>query len=123
MTPSSACAPIWSCVWIAGTEGGARRLTRDAGPGQRPRLLGPMNFNGPNRIQLLGAAESRIFSTEDALAVERYEYDLVAESDAFVVTDSIPAPAPLVAFAEAHSIALFGSGLRYSELQMRIRHL
>ena len=108
--------------WLAGRDGASRRLTRDAGSGQRPRLLGPMNFNGPNRIQLLGAAECRMFSTEPALAPERFEYDLAAESDAFVVTDSIDPPAPLVAFAETHSIAVFGSALRYSELQKRMRH-
>ena len=108
--------------WLGGRTGASRRLTRDAAPGQRPRLLGPMNFNGPNRIQLLGAAECRIFSTDFAFDPTRFEYDLAAESDAFVVTDSMAPPAPLVAFCEAHSIALFGSGLRYSELQKRMRH-
>ena len=109
-------------VWIDGPGGGERRLTRDAGAGQRPRLLGPMNFNGPNRIQLLGAAEVRIFCSADALSPERFEYDLAADSDAFVVTDSLEPPAPLVAFAQAHGIAVFGSALRYSELQKRMRH-
>ena len=109
-------------AWLDDQAGGERRLTRDAASGQRPRLLGPLNFNGPNRIQLLGAAEARMFSAEGSLAPERFEYDLAADSDAFVVTDGLAPPAPLVAFARERGIALFGSGLRYSELQKRMRH-
>ncbi len=108
--------------WVAGRTGGERRLTRDAAPGQRPRLLGPLNFNGPNRIQLLGAAECRLFSTPEALAPERFEYDLLNECDAFVTTDALAPPEPLRELADRAELPLFVSGLRYSELQKRMRH-
>jgi len=57
--------------WLAGDSGRQRVLTRDAEDSKRPRLLGPLNYNSANRIQLLGAAEIRSFSDNDALSESR----------------------------------------------------
>lgn len=109
--------------WVAGKDGGERRVTRDAEPGQRPRLLGPLNFNNPNRIQLLGRSEARLFSADHALDLERFEYDLTATCDLFVVSDGLDVPAPIVTLADEADIPVFVSSLRFNELQMRLRYL
>ena len=109
--------------WIAGRDGGERRVTRDAEPGQRPRLLGPLNFNNPNRIQLLGRSEARLFGQADELDPERFEFDLADTCELLVVSDDLEPPAPVVALAERERIPLFVSSLRFNELQMRLRYL
>ena len=109
--------------WVAGRDGGERRVTRDAEPGQRPRLLGPLNFNNPNRIQLLGRSEARLFSADRALDLERFEYDLTATCDLFVVSDALDVPMPIAALADEADIPVFVSSLRFNELQMRLRYL
>jgi len=109
--------------WVAGREGGERRVTRDAEPGQRPRLLGPLNFNTPNRIQLLGRSETRLFGGERGLDPERFEYALADTCELFIVSDDLEPPAAIVALAERAGIPLFVSNLRFNELQMRLRYL
>ena len=109
--------------WIAGAEGGERRLTRDSAPGHRPRLLGPLNFNTPNRIQLLGAAETRLFGANPTLKPDRYEYPLADTCELFVVSDDLEPPPALVELADSAGIPLVVSGLAFNELQMRLRYL
>jgi len=108
--------------WLAGRRGGDRTLTRDEASGQRPRLLGPLNFNSANRIQLLGAAEVRMFSSDGSLLPDRFEYSLEGSTDVFMISDALEPPAGLAALAERHGIALLQSALRYSELLKRLRH-
>jgi len=90
--------------WQVSEEGGKRQLTRDTAPGHRPRLLGPLNFNSPNRIQILGASEVRLFSDQAVLDQSRFEYELVT-------------------LAMRESIPVFQSKLGYSELQKSLRYL
>ena len=111
-----------SLTWLAGRSGAERTLTRDEASGVRPRLLGPLNFNSANRIQLLGAAEVRIFATTASLSPEHFEYRLETASDVFMVSDGLSPPDALIELADRHDIPLIGSTLRYSELLKRLRH-
>lgn len=108
--------------WIAGERGSNRMLTHDTEASKRPRLLGPLNYNSPNRIQLLGAAEVRSFSAGHALAADRFEYAIADSSVVFIVSDGLEPPSSLVALAEDHAIALIGSQLAYGELLKLLRH-
>jgi len=108
--------------WLAGDSGRQRVLTRDAEASKRPRLLGPLNYNSANRIQLLGAAEIRSFSGDDALSESRFEFPLTKASDVFMVSDGLTPPAALAALADANDIALIGSSLAYGELLKGLRY-
>lgn len=109
--------------WTAGHAAYSRMLTRDAGPGDRPRLLGPLNFNSPNRIQLLGAAEVRLFSESSVLDASRFEYSLPNTCDMIVVSNALQAPDSIIELAERENIALLTSAADYSQLHSRMRFL
>jgi len=110
-------------LWIAGRDGGERCLTRDADSGRRPRLLGPLNFNSPNRIQLLGSAEVRQFAYPSDLAPSRFEYTLASTTELFIVSDALAAPDTIIEFANEHSIPVFVSALPFSELIRDLRYV
>ena len=109
-------------TWIAGHAARSRMLTRDLPPVDRPRLLGSLNFNSPNRIQLLGAAEVRLFSEYAMLDSSRFEYSLPTTCDMIVISDSLPAPHGIVQLAEREHIALLSSSVAYSHLHSHMRH-
>lgn len=109
-------------TWVTGYEGGERLLTSERGAAKRPRLLGPLNFNSPNRIQLIGKAEVRLFGDTESLAPERFEYALNESCELFVVTDNAVPPPPLVALAQEAQIPLIVSALTYSELLRTLRY-
>lgn len=110
-------------TWTAGRAAQSRMLTRDAAPGDRPRLLGPLNFNSPNRIQLLGAAEVRLFSDASQLDADRFEYSLRETCDVIVISNALPAPQCLIELAERENIALLTTSSDYSQLHSRMRFL
>lgn len=107
--------------WVAGMSASTRLLTRDLAPGERPRLLGPLNFNSPNRVQLLGAAEVRLFSQHATLDADRFEYSLAESCQMLVVTDNLEPPTCVVELAERDNVALMVSELGYSKLHSRMR--
>ncbi len=109
--------------WVAGQGSESRLLTRDLAPEDRPRLLGPLNFNSSNRIQLLGAAEVRLFGETDDLDADRFEYSLSETCDMIVVSDQLTPPPSLVALAEKEQIALVVTPLEYAQLHNRMRFL
>ncbi len=109
--------------WTGGHAAYSRMLTRDAGPVDRPRLLGPLNFNSPNRIQLLGAAEVRLFGEASVLDASRFEYSLPNTCDMIVVSNSLQPPDSIVELAERENIALLSSSADYSQLHSRMRFL
>lgn len=108
--------------WITGNEGGDRLLTSERGAANRPRLLGPLNFNSPNRIQLIGRAEARLFQAVDEIAPERFEYSLHDSCELFIVTDDQEPPLPIVALANDAQIPLFVTPLTYSDLMRTLRY-
>lgn len=109
--------------WVAGHGSESRLLTRDLAPEERPRLLGPLNFNSSNRIQLLGAAEVRLFGESEELDAGRFEYSLSKTCDMIVVSDRLAPPQCLVALAERENIALLVTSLEYAQLHNRMRFL
>lgn len=109
--------------WIAGLSASSRLVTRDKTLGKRPRLLGPLNFNSPNRIQLLGASEVSLYSQQDEIDHSRFEYSLVDTCDMMLITDDQEPPQCLIDLAERDRIALMVSELDYSSLQSRMRNL
>lgn len=109
--------------WVAGLSASGALLTRSQAPGIRPRLIGPLNFNSPNRIQLLGAAEVRLYSEKSVFDAGRFEYSLTDTCNMLVVSDDLDAPECLYQLAEKQRIALMISELPYSQLQSRMRDL
>jgi len=92
-------------------------------PEERPRLLGPLNFNSSNRIQLLGAAEVRLFGESQELDTTRFEFALPETCDMIVVSDNLIPPPCIVALAEQENIALMVTPLEYAQLHNRMRFL
>ena len=109
--------------WVAGLSASSRPVTRDKNNGKRPRLLGPLNFNSPNRIQLLGASEVSLYSNESEIDQQRFQYPLTSTCDVLIVADDLEPPQCLIDLAERERIALMISELDYSSLQSRIRNL
>ncbi len=109
-------------TWVTGNEGGERILTSERGASKRPRLLGPLNFNSPNRIQLIGKAETRLFSSVEDLLPERFEYSLHNSCELFIVTDNATPPLPIVALANDAQIPLFVTPMPYSDLMRTLRY-
>jgi HPr kinase/phosphorylase len=109
--------------WLAGQGSESRLLTRDLAPKDRPRLLGPLNFNSSNRIQLLGAAEVRLFGESTEMDADRFEYSLSDTCDMIIVSDELVPPPAIVALAEREQIALFITPLEYAQLHNRMRFL
>ena len=108
--------------WVAGENGGQRILTRELSARQRPRLLGPLNFNSSNRIQLLGPAETRLYQQPTELEANRFEYTLIDGCDLFIITDGHEPPASVVTLANDANIPLFVSKLPYAELHKNLRY-
>ena len=109
--------------WYAGQGSESRLLTRNMAPEERPRLIGPLNFNSSNRIQLLGAAEVRLFGECDELDAKRFEYPLSETCDMIVVSDKLTPPQCLIALAKREQIALLITPLEYAHLHNRMRFL
>lgn len=109
--------------WIAGTESESRLISRDEAREERPRLLGPLNFNSSNRIQLLGSAEVRLFGESEELDTTRFEFSLPETCDMIVVSDDLTPPPCIVALAERENIALMLSPLEYAQLHNKMRFL
>ncbi len=108
-------------TWVSGQNWGDRLITREVTSGKRPRLVGTFNFNSPNRIQLIGPAEARLFSDVTELTPARFEYVLASSCELFVMSDSLPPPPSVTALADAATIPIFTSELPYSELHKSIR--
>ena len=112
-----------SLRWHAGHSASTRPITRDKDKGKRPRLLGPLNFNSPNRIQLLGPSEVSLYSRYAEIDESRFEYALAETCDMLVIADDLPPPQCLIDLAERDNVALMASELEYSALHSRMRDL
>ncbi len=108
--------------WVTGTDGGDRLLSSERGAAKRPRLLGPLSFNSPNRIQVIGKAESRLFEHAEQLEPSRFEYSLEQSCELFIVTDNTKPPEPIINLAKKAKIPLFVTPLAYSELFRTLRY-
>ncbi len=102
--------------WHSGTDGGDRMLSRETDPDNRPSLIGPLNASNPNRIQVLGRAETRLL---EAAPLDAHLYE---QCDLFVVTDALPPPRGIVDLAESRQIPLFVSSCSYNDCLNTLRY-
>lgn len=110
-------------VWLSGEDIAQREITRDPDAAQQRRVLGPLNRNHPNHVQLLGPAEIRMFATPESLAADGFEYSLEEHCDVIIVTDSLtPGPALMERAAELR-LPVIQSALPFVELRKQLRYL
>ena len=88
--------------WVAGRGGSARvlnsELTKDSSRG----LIGHLNFNHPNLIQVLGASEVAYLNGLGAASCRSLlENAATRDLACFIVAGAEQVPPPLVAVAEA----------------------
>lgn len=104
--------------WVGGVEGGDRVLSREANAANRPSLIGPLNANNPNRVQVLGRAEIALItgSTPSALDIA------LSQSDLIIVTDGLTVPAPLSHWANIKATPLFVAHSSYNDCLNTLRH-
>lgn len=134
-----------SVTWVAAQDAGQRILSRDAGAEHRQSLIGPLNANSPNRVQILGSAEIRLISRNpdtDRLTNQRsgeesdatdavqhanqftqkaFDY-LQNDTELIVITDGQQAPPSLLALATEHKIPVFLSTCSYSDCLNTLRY-
>lgn len=104
--------------WTAGLNGGDRVLSRETSADIRPSLIGPLNANNPNRVQVLGRAEM-------ALITGIAENDLdtaLSHSDLIIVTDGQRLPDSLSGWANNSGIPLFTAHSSYNDCLNTLRH-
>ena len=109
-------------TFVEGHKGKDRLLTRETQRAERPRLLGPLNFNTPNRIHLLGKAELRLFQSDAELAPDRFEYSFLEDTELIIISNGETPPLAITQLCNAQDIPLFVSTLPYSELYKLLRY-
>lgn len=98
-----------SLAWVAGQDG-AKSVRREAAAAAS--LIGHLNFNHPNSIQVLGAWESASFSKADAAArTDFVERLLAVEPTAVILADGIPPAIELVEAAKRTHTPVLSSPL------------
>lgn len=109
--------------WIAGEEGGHKRLTSDTVQKPTLALIGHLNFVHPNRVQVLGCAEMdylRKLAAEDlARAVENL---FSTELAAVIIANDEPVPPELIEAARRTATPLLASPLPSPELMQVLSH-
>lgn len=109
--------------WIAGKNGGSRVLSRTGEPASRPSLIGPLNTSNPNRVQVLGRAETPLLTAREPTAVDRGIFAVLDDHcDLIIMTDNQPPPAILIALADTENIPLFKSDCSYNDCMNTLRY-
>ncbi len=109
--------------WVTGLEGGNRVLTRDMEPSIRPSLIGPFNVNIPNRVQILGRAETTLLNAS-SLEANRIDINglLHPQCDLIIVTDGNELPDVMSALSEQQNIPVFIAECSYNDCLNTLRH-
>ena len=108
--------------WIAGSVGGARTLDSELTKDSSRGLIGHLNFNHPNLIQVLGASEVVYLNGLGAASCRSLlENAATRDLACFIVAGAELLPPPLVAVAEATGTPLFRSPLASVELMWMLR--
>jgi HPr kinase/phosphorylase len=108
--------------WIAGSGGGARTLDSELTKDSSRGLIGHLNFNHPNLIQVLGASEVAYLNGLGAASCRSLlENAATRDLGCFIVAGAEQLPPPLVAVAEATGTPLFCSPLASVELMWMLR--
>jgi HPr kinase/phosphorylase len=108
--------------WIAGSGGGARTLDSELTKDSSRGLIGHLNFNHPNLIQVLGASEIVYLNGLGAASCRSLlENAATRDLACFIVAGAEQVPPPLVAVAEATGTPLFRSPVASVELMWMLR--
>ena len=108
--------------WIAGSGGGARTLDSELTKDSSRGLIGHLNFNHPNLIQVLGASEIVYLNGLGAASCRSLlENAATRDLACFIVAGAEQLPPPLVAVAEATGTPLFRSPVASVELMWMLR--
>ena len=108
--------------WIAGSSGGARTLDSELTKDSSRGLIGHLNFNHPNLIQVLGASEIVYLNGLGAASCRSLlENAATRDLACFIVAGAEQVPPPLVAVAEATGTPLFRSPVASVELMWMLR--
>lgn len=109
--------------WIAGLNGGQRLLSRSSHPSSRPSLIGPLNTNNPNRVQVLGGAEIHLLASTELTQAYPASHEVLREfCDLIIVTDSLKPPASLIALSDSENIPLFVATGSYNDCVNTLRY-
>ncbi|MBX2882128.1 MAG: HPr(Ser) kinase/phosphatase [Granulosicoccus sp.] len=104
--------------WVAGCDGGHRLLSRQTSAASRPSLIGPLNANNPNRVQVLGRAEIALIAS-----YAHHELDMaLSQSDLIIVTDGLRLPEHLNRWADTSVTPLFVAQSSYNDCLNTLRH-
>ena len=97
-------------AWVGGQRGGGTLVRRDVA--DAPALIGHLNLIHPNRIQVLGALETRHLASFDDSALRQLLDTLFAAKPAALIHVDGAHPDPrILTEAEASGVAVFGSQL------------
>lgn len=108
--------------WVAGRDGGHRVLSRESEPSRRPGLIGPLNFNIANRVQLLGAAECSLVTEDDSTNQQLLEKFINDACDMIVVTDKLKPPERILQLAETLNVPVFVADASYNDCLNTLRY-
>lgn len=108
-------------AWVIGSADRSRTVDQRAYPSIR--VIGPLNYNSPNRVQLLGQAEIKVFADRDAFDATHFDYSLADTVEAFVVTDRLAPPTALLDWSIAYDVPILTSTRPFGDLQQHLRHL
>lgn len=106
-----------SLRWLAGQQGGDRRVERKEQITRRPSLAGYLNVIHPNKVQIIGASELAWLDGLDARQRwETLEKILGTAPMAMIITQDQPCPSDLRSAAEESGTPLWVSPRRGHEL-------
>jgi len=108
--------------WVAGRNGGAKALNSELTKDSSRGLIGHLNFNHPNLIQVLGVSEVAYLSGLDAASCRSLLAGTATQELAcFIVAGIEQLPQPLIEIAESKSTPLFRSPVASVELMWMLR--
>ncbi len=112
-----------SLEWIAGLDGGERRLSSETVQKPTLALIGHLNFVHPNRVQVLGCAEMAFLKglSEIGLA-EAIDHLFSTELAAIIVANNEPVPEILRQSADRTQTPLLTSPLASPVLMSHLGH-
>ena len=112
-----------SMEWVAGLDGGERRLSSETVQKPTLALIGHLNFVHPNRVQVLGCAEMTFLKglSETGLT-EAIDHLFSTELAAIIVANSEPVPEILKQSADRTQTPLLTSPLASPVLMSHLGH-
>ena len=109
--------------WIAGLDGGNKKLTSDTVSKPSLALVGHLNFVHPNRVQVLGCSEMECLRSLSIIALQQAINNLFStDLAAIIVANGEKPPKELIHAANQHKAPLFTSPLQSPRLMDILSH-